>query len=439
MKRLTFSLLTAWLCLFWVSGAWAQDYAQRREELLQKQEQARSKVEQINSQIRKYEERLGLAEKKFDRLSKQYENLKRIIALQEEKMNRLEEEQRHIGEEISVTEQEIARNEDHLQKLVDDYKKTLRHVYKHGRTTDLALLFSSASINQMLVRAQYLQKFKDYREEQARKIKEAQEELRRNRDQLQRVKDKNDDVLAEIQQEKQKQEQKKEQQEKNVALLKENVQEIREQKERLEEQKKNFNKTITDITVQLERFRKQEEERKRNLAKARAIENDAERAREVAKYSKPVSPGTRIPEEELDKIEDTFAKDKGQLPWPVDSRTISEHFGRKRHPVYGTITPNLGIEIVTEQRSPVRVVHNGYVVDVLPLTGYGDVVLVSHGKYITVYGNLSQVLTQKGAILTKGDVVGLSGDENSPKGTSVFFMVRESNTNLDPENWLAKK
>jgi len=75
----------------------------------------------------------------------------------------------------------------------------------------------------------------------------------------------------------------------------------------------------------------------------------------------------------------------------------------------------------------------------LPITGYGDVVLVSHGKFITAYGNLSQVMVTKRDILRKGDMIGLSGDENSPRGQSVFFMVRETNTNMDPENWLSKK
>jgi murein DD-endopeptidase MepM/ murein hydrolase activator NlpD len=123
----------------------------------------------------------------------------------------------------------------------------------------------------------------------------------------------------------------------------------------------------------------------------------------------------------------------------VSNGTISEHFGNRRHPVYGTITPNLGVEIVTGPSEPVTAVHDGHVVDVLPITGYGDVVLVSHGKFITAYGNLSKVVVSKRTFLNKGDMIGLSGEEESPRGQSVFFMVRESNTNLDPEKWLSQK
>ena len=136
---------------------------------------------------------------------------------------------------------------------------------------------------------------------------------------------------------------------------------------------------------------------------------------------------------------ESFAQNKGELPWPVESSTISEHFGRKRHPVYGTVTPNLGIEIVTKPRAPVKAVHPGYVIAVQPFPGYGDVVLVKHGRFITAYGNLSQVSVRDGTILDQGEQVGLAGDQDSTKGESVFFLVREDNKNLDPENWLRKK
>ncbi|NIT56568.1 MAG: peptidoglycan DD-metalloendopeptidase family protein [Aliifodinibius sp.] len=138
----------------------------------------------------------------------------------------------------------------------------------------------------------------------------------------------------------------------------------------------------------------------------------------------------------MEEIETRFASNKGKLPWPVDSRTIAEHFGNKVHPVYGTKTPNLGIEIVTDAQSSVEAVHEGYVIDVRPIPGYGDVIFVKHGRFITAYGNLSEVMVRKSEVLSKGDILGLSGDEDSPKGESLFFLIRENDKNLDPENWL---
>lgn len=424
-----------------------QNFKELRQELVQKQQDTRAEIRQLNEQISQFQEQLNLAEEKYDRLYQQYENLNRIVALQEEKINKLEQEQAHYREEIALTGDEIVRNREDLQRLIANYKETLRYVYKHGRSSQLALIFSSASINQMLVRAYYINKFEDYREKQALAIEEKQEELERNKKQLVQAQEKNEEILAEIKAEKEEQDEQKQLMEKNVALLREDVEMIRQKLKEEQRQKEKFQNVLTSLYLEEERVRKEaeeeirrrEQERMEKLAEARTIEDESEREREVARYSEPISRENFITEAELDKIEASFAQEKGSLPWPVESSTISEHFGNRRHPVYGTITPNLGIEIVTSARQPVRSVHDGYVVDVLPITGYGDVVLVSHGKFITAYGNLSQVMVAKRDILRKGDMIGLSGDEDSPRGQSVFFMVRETNTNMDPEAWLSRK
>jgi len=212
----------------------------------------------------------------------------------------------------------------------------------------------------------------------------------------------------------------------------------------VQEQKEKLNNTLSSLILkeekirkaQEEHLRKLEEERKRKLEAARKIKDDAKRAKEVAKYSKPVKEKNFIDSEHLDKIEKDFAKSKGQLPWPVKSHTISEHFGRRRHPIYGTVTESLGIEIVTKPRAKVHVVKAGYVIDIRPIPGYGDVVVVKHGRFFTAYGNLSEIDVNKNQILQQGDLVGLSGDANSARGESLFFLIRKNNKNLDPENWL---
>lgn len=447
MKRRACILVLLTLLLPALAFAQLQNFKELRRELVLKQEDTRAEIQALNEQINQFQERLNLAEEKYDRLYRQYEDLKRIVALQEEKINKLEQEQSHYREEITLTERELVQNQEDLETLVENYKETLRYVYKHGRTSQLALIFSSGSINQMLIRAYYIKKFEEYREKQAQAIEEKQAELERNKKQLVQAQTKNEELLAEIQAEKEEQDEKKRLQEKNVQLLRENREEIRNKLNEIQRQKEKLNNTLTSLILEEERVRKEQEERIRQmekermekLAEARNIEDESEREREMARYSEPVSRGSFIGEEELNKIEASFADEKGNLPWPVESNTISEHFGNRRHPVYGTVTPNLGIEIVTSARQPVRTVHDGYVVDVLPITGYGDVVLVSHGKFITAYGNLSQVMVSKREILRKGDIIGLSGDEDSPRGQSVFFMVRETNTNMDPENWLTKK
>ncbi|MEX2463014.1 MAG: peptidoglycan DD-metalloendopeptidase family protein, partial [Balneolaceae bacterium] len=86
--------------------------------------------------------------------------------------------------------------------------------------------------------------------------------------------------------------------------------------------------------------------------------------------------------------------------------------------------------------STVRVVSDGYVFGVQPLQGYGDLVFVNHGTFRTAYGNMSNIFVRKNQVLSQGDVIGLSGDQNSIRGPLLFFLIREGNQMADPERWL---
>ncbi len=436
------------LCLFLATGtAWAQDYKEMREEVVEKQKKTRAEIEQLNRQVEKYEERLKLADQKYEALYEKYQNLKNLIALQDQKLKKMQREQSHIEEEIEVTTNSLEAKRKELKQLITDYKKTLSYLYKHGRTSQLALIFSASSVNQMLIRSFYLEKFNTYRENQAEQIRETQKELERTKQQLVEAKAKNKKVLAEIEQEKEQLAEKKRQQEENVTLLRENRNQIQNELQKTKNEIDKLNETLSELIneekkirqAQEARLRKLEEERKQKLAAAQEIEDDVKRAQEVERYSEPIKKENFMDSERLKEVEQEFAQNKGQLPWPVNSRTVSEHFGNRRHPVYGTVTPNPGIEIVTDAQETVRVVHDGYVIAIQPFRGYGDVVLVKHGRFITAYGNLSQIMVGKNEILEQGDTIGLSGDADSAKGESLFFLIRENNDNLDPEKWLQQE
>lgn len=449
MKKICY-FISLILCLsFATSTAFAQndvirDYEQKQQEIIKKQENTRAKIEQLNDRIQKFEERLKLADQKYMALYSKYQDLKQLIALQDQKISELQQEQSQIEEEISVTTQSLEEKRRELEQLIEEYKKTLGYLYKHGRTSQLALIFSSSSVNQMLVRAFYLEKFNNYREQQAADIRETEQELEQTKKQLEEAQSKNEDVLAEIREEKQQLAEKQKQQEQNVALLRENREEIKNKLKEVQQQKKDLNNTLSELVQKEEEMRKAEEqrlekleqERKQKLAAAKNIENDAKREEEIEKYSEPIKIDNFMDSEKIAEVEKSFKQQKGSLPWPVESRTISEHFGNRRHPVYGTVTPNLGVEIVTEEQASVKAVHEGQVIYIRPVPGYGDLVAVKHGRFITAYGNLSEIRVSERDIVQQGDIIGLSGDSESPKGESLFFLIRENNENLDPEQWL---
>ncbi|MGF1669726.1 MAG: murein hydrolase activator EnvC family protein [Balneolaceae bacterium] len=402
-----------------MSAEWTSaqnSYDDRRAQILERQNNARNQIQVLNRQIQDYNERLSFASERFDQQYNQYQELTRLIALQQQKINSMNEEQRQIIREIDLIEENMLDLEQRLSNLIEQYKETLTYLYKYGRTTELALLLTSSSMNQLLVRSFYLSKFDDYRQTQANEIRAAQQDLEKARNDLEVTKNRNMEALAAIENELEMLAERERQQNRNIELLRRDRNNIRNQLSIVEQQAEQLNNALSRLIEEEERIRRAAETGSGETIRHRAF----------------------ISIDELAAFEAEFSGKKGSLPWPVENGTITEHFGVRTHPVFATKTNNPGIDIATPSQSSVYVVSDGYVYGIEPLKGYGTVVFVNHGNYNTAYGNLSDVFVRKNQVLRQGDVIGLSGNENSIKGEVLFFLIREGRQNVNPVQWLQK-
>lgn len=392
-----------------------QSYEQLRSQILERQQNTRQQIQNLESQIENYNRRLGEATEEFDEVFQRFEELNRLISLQEERLRQLNREQRQINEEITLIENQSNRLEQELSELIEQYKSTLTYLYKHGRTTELALLLTSESINQLLVRSYYLRQFDTYRGQQIEEIEKTRDELAKAREDLEQTRARNNNVLAEIRTETENLETQKEQQQETVNALRADINNLEREKEEREQQIENFRSTMDNLMREEERLRRAEAS-----------------GEEVVVREELVS------EEELSVFESSFRDKRGQLSWPVDNGTITERFGVRVHPVFNTRTNNPGVDIAASPESSVKVVSDGYVWGIQPLQGYGEVIFVHHGNYKTAYGNLSDIFVRRNQVLREGDVIGLSGNESSIRGEVLFFSIRDGNQFVDPENWLQR-
>lgn len=413
-------------------------YEQRRAEILERQETTRSEIRSLDEQIQLYQNRLEHSTERYEEMYNQYEQLTRLIALQDERIRRMEQEQRDVVAEIRLITENITELEEELARLVEEYKSTLTYLYKHGRTTELALILTAESINQLLVRSHYLARFDRHLTEQTRQIEETQAVLEENRYDLEDTRHRNETILTEIQDEKGELARQEQQQMENIRLLQRDRDNLQDQLSTVERELNQLNDALTAAIEEEERLRRAEEERQRQLAAAEEIEDESEREEAIARYSQPVARSTAVSDEELHAYEVSFSDSRGQLPWPVSGGTITEKFGVRVHPVFNTRTEIPGIDIAVSAQSQVRVVHDGYVIAVQPGPAFGKMVIVSHGRYYTVYGNLNDIFVNRGNVLRQGDVIGLSGDENSVRGEVLFFLVREGTQTLNPEEWIQR-
>lgn len=421
------------------SQAIGQTYEEKREQLLKQQENTRAEINVLEARIKNYQQRVSQAEERFDRSFEQFQTLNNLIALQDDKIKSLQEEQNQIEAEIQLTEKEIELRELELQQLIENYKQIILYAYKNGRTGNLELLLTSESINQMLVRSNYLQRFEQQKAKQAEVIKESKRELDNLKGDLENSYEKNRVVLDEIREEKEELGDQRQQQQQTVERIKQERSTWLEELRKTREQKENLESSFSNLIAQEEKLRESENERLRRLAEARNIADASRRADEVRKYSTPITRENFVSDEVLATYEDAFAQAKGQLPWPVNSKTVAKKFGRVRNPLYGTVSEHPGIDIVSEPGTPVQAVSPGYVFNILPMRGYGDVVFVKHGSYYTAYGNLSEINVQVGSVLKRGDRIGSSGVSTSELGEVLFFAVRDGSQFVNPENWLSSR
>ncbi|WP_309614029.1 M23 family metallopeptidase, partial [Flavobacterium sp.] len=65
-----------------------------------------------------------------------------------------------------------------------------------------------------------------------------------------------------------------------------------------------------------------------------------------------------------------------------------------------------GIDIQTSANATVRSVYEGVVKDVTEIPGLGNVVLIQHGEYYTVYANLQQIFPTFGQKISANVTIG---------------------------------
>ena len=428
MKRPIYNFFTTWSTgvaalllagLISPSLLYAQDsYEENRNRLLNQQSSTRSQIENIDRQIETISRRLSERSTEFNEVFAQFEEVERLVNLQEERLRQLNREQGHLAEEIRLIEQNLAELQRQLDELIERYKETLIYLYKNGRTTELALLLTSGSFNQLLIRSYYLQQFNDFLESQMESIYAMQEQYNRSRDDLRQTRSRNEEVLVTIRTETEALGKQRDQQKRLVDSLRGDITNLENQKRQQEQERQNLENAMSRLIAEEQRLRR-----------AAATGDRA---------SVPAEFVTAVSDDQLAFFSERFRERKGQLPWPVESGVITQKFGERIHPVFNTRTSNLGIDISALAASPVRVVSDGYVYAVQPLQGYGDMIFVNHGSYITAYGNLSDIYVRRNQVLQSGDVIGLSGNEDSIRGSVLYFVVREGSQIVNPESWLQR-
>jgi len=130
---------------------------------------------------------------------------------------------------------------------------------------------------------------------------------------------------------------------------------------------------------------------------------------------------------------------KGRLNMPINGKILNK-FGKKRVKEYDSYIVYNGINVRAPKGSPVKAVFDGTVLYTGELEGYGNLIIIGHGKeFHTLYGHLNLIKVAANSVIKRGEVIGLSGDSGSLEGETLYFELRQNGKPIEPNPWFTKK
>ncbi|MDW8467490.1 MAG: peptidoglycan DD-metalloendopeptidase family protein [Chloroherpetonaceae bacterium] len=398
-----------------------------RKERRETQEMLRS----LQTQIEQYEQALRtIAEK--ERLSlKALETIEKQLSLYRAVLKGLEKNQEKLRREIELTQRELLQAEKELAKMKEDFARYAVGIYKFGVQRNEEVLFSAASLNQAIVRLEYIKRF-----EQAGKLKILDITAKKRQvamlyDTLSEKYQENRQTLDEKLRQAAAFERRKKERETLLCELQKNKKKLKEELEQRQAKAKTLQAEINRLlaleekAIEAERARAKEAEKRQREKKVA----------EVAPHSAAAA-GDGIPplSGEVKRFEDY----RGRLPWPVRSGVIVRAFGENVNRTLKIVTFNNGVDISVEKGAEVFAVAPGKVTQVSYLPTFGNIVIIRHADgFITVYANLKDVRVAKGELVGARQAIGrVQPSENG--NAIVHFEVWQGKEKHNPELWLAK-
>ncbi|NNG27428.1 MAG: peptidoglycan DD-metalloendopeptidase family protein, partial [Ignavibacteriaceae bacterium] len=332
-------------------------------------------------------------------------------------INNFRREEQDKKVRINNRNRNIKSIEAEIKILKENYAAYVVSIYKKGKISEFESVIDSESLQQAILRVQYLKKFSERREKDLEELVIKKDELETAKALLQQ----------EINEKKLLAEQKKAEEEVLQTKLVERkkiLNNIRQDKDKLQatlNTKKEAQSRIKNIIAKLI-----EEEEKRKLQLASVDGTDIIEEHSGIEYDLNTTSFS------------SFAQMKGEMLWPIHEGKIIGKFGENKNSVLNTVTLNYGIDIEAKEDNNVRCVAEGIVSAIDWLPGYGSVIIISHNEdYRTVYGHLEEIFVQEGDKVNVGTVLAKVGE--SVDGKVLHFEIWKARLNRDPELWLAKK
>lgn len=373
--------------------AMQQQIAAKEKILLSSQKDLRSKMQNL------------------DLLTAQIKERKALVAM-------LRKELDAINDSIATIDREVRLHEALVDTARSEYARSLRVARNYGSLKNKLLFIVSANdFNAMVRRYRYVRQYMNAHRDKAEELKIRIAALAAERALA-------DSVRAEKQQ--------------TLALRNAQQHELEllegEQRRLINDLRRDSNKVNKELKKQKQQLAAINKEIDRlinlELAKRR-------KAKAAAKKKGAKGEGTTNANTEVAKLSGSFQQNKGKLPAPITGPYhLVSGFGLQNG-VAGkgqVMVDNGGIILQGESGAQARCIFDGEVIVVYSREDYA-LVIVEHGKYMSVYCQLDKIHVKKGDKVKAGTIIG-DVAKNASGHTRLLFQLYIDRKKVNPANWL---
>ena len=443
-----------------------------REKMQASQKQLRQDIENKKKQNVELDRKVKQQMQDVEELSVEIDDKKRLIDTIKTDIASLDSTLVLLNAQMDTLQRE-------LKGFQERYANSVRYLYRNRKSYNKVMfVFSADNVNQMYRRSRFMKEYATYQKVQGETVKQKQAQVSAKQHEIESNRHEKRDLLQKGQREQQNLEQKQAQQKQLVEQLQKEQRTVQALIKKEQQQEAELNAKIEKLIaeeiareqarIEAEKKRKAEElarkererkERERKLAEAKAKEEAAKAQARAAKTDREKAEANRsvknaeaarktaerdvaatqkeIKEysansDRAKRLTGSFASNKGKLPMPITGPyKVIRGFGSNVVEGLGNVhLSSKGLYLKGQAGAMARCVFDGEVSKVYS-TGSSYIVMVRHGKYISVYCDLASVSVSAGQKVSINQTLGKLGPSYVMQ-----FQLRNWTDLLNPRPWL---
>ena len=362
----------------------------------------------IEKEIERLTGELGKARKDSRNRTRQIKLINQRIDERNKLIDNINGQMNHLDRQITRTEDSLRVVRGQIDSMKAEYARIVRTLYGlRGNVNATSLLFDNTTYNLSYLKMKYFKEYSRYRKHQAAAI-QRREQLFSSLDlDLQRQRNEKSSLLAQERKQRQALTREQQQHQRNLDKSQQSERKLQQQINKKEQQRRQLQQQIQQLV-------------------------EAEVAKSAPKSSS--KSGSKAAPSGGDAASSGFAQNKGRMPWPVHYKSVAREYGLHTR-ASGGQNRNLGIDLNCAPGANVRAVAAGTVARIFEAPDGTNVVMLKHGRYLTVYVGLGVVSVRVGANVSSGQSLGSVYKSDDP--TSQFsFQLWYGTDPLNPRHWL---